>query len=287
MDETRAATIAGNLRLLRELRQVLAAFQGHGVQALILKGAALQATVYSVDERPMQDVDLLVTPASLDDATAALATCGLAPKSAANRPLGVRLYHSRGFAHSSGVQVDLHTALAATGRWRVDTQGLFERALPCPVDDALGLRLGNEDLLLHLAVNLAKDDLVGASRAAEDVARVVAGLPLDWSLIVGRARSWGCSAALWLLLQAAVTRNDAPLPSKVLAALRPGRVRRRWLHAVVDPTAEPMPRWSVGGRRLRQLALVPVLSDRPLDALQATARFGAIRLADTLLGLRS
>ncbi len=263
---------------------MLSALAEDGVGVLVLKGAALQATVYGIDERAMQDADLLVAPASVERTAAALKRCGLRPIPDPKRPLGARLFHARGYAHASGVQVDLHTALAATGRWRVDTAGLFERALPCDFDGVAGRRLSNEDLLLHLAINLAKDDLAGAARCAQDVRRVLAALPMDWSITTRRARAWGCTAALWLLLRMAAASSEVTIPQDVWPALKPGVVRHWWLARLLDAGGEPDVRWAAGSRRLRQIAMVPVLSDRPMDALRATVRFGVIRLADLVLG---
>ena len=279
----RAACIAHNLRLMRELREVLGALEAAGVAALVLKGAALQATVYNIDERVMHDVDLLVPIRQRRAAAAVLVSLGLSPMMGPGRPLGTRLAHSRGFGHASGVQMDLHTALASPLRWRVPIDGLFSRALPCDIDGFSGRRLSNEDLLLHLALNLVKDDLVGFARCAEDMDRVLHALTVNWPAVVARAGQWGCRTALWLALELTCRRRQGAVPAEVLASLSPGAGRRYWLDLIVDLDTEPPNRLAARGRRLSQVAFVPVMSDRPLNGALATGRFALIRAIDALL----
>lgn len=281
--QERSMRIAQNLRLMRELREVLAALGGADIAALALKGAALQGTVYAIDERVMLDVDVLVKPAQAAAAGAILAGLGLQAMRTPGRPLGTRLAHAQGFAHGAGVQIDLHQALAPPLRWRIDTAALFERALPCEFDGFVGLRLGNEDLLLHLALNLSKDQLAQSARCVEDIHRVLTTLTPDWTVLLQRAGRWGCRTALWLALELTHRRRPGAVPASVLAALAPGRLRRRWLLQVVDLDAEPPLRHPGRGRRLAQAAFVPVLSDRPLDGVLAAGRFALIRSADAVL----
>lgn len=275
--------IAQNLRLMRELREVLRAFDRAGIAALVLKGAALQATVYRIDERAMADVDLLVDPRHTRPAAGVLKTLGLEPIAGFSRPLGVRWFHSHGYYRSDGVQVDLHDAIAPVGRWRVDTAALFERALPCDFDGFRGRRLANEDMVLHLALNLAKDELANADRCAEDLHRLIAGLIIDWAALEQRAGQWGCRVALWLALELSRRRRRTPVPAQVLARLAPTGLRRRWLDLLVDYEVNPPHRLATKGRRLAQAAFVPVMSDWPLDAIKASGRFALIRGADALL----
>jgi len=283
--QKRLARIANNLRLVRELRQVLLALEDVGIRPLVLKGAALLATVYSIEERAMQDVDLLVPATRYEHAAAALVAGGLTAIPIAGRPVSARVYHSRGFSHDSGVQIDLHGALAPAGRWRVDHAGLFERAVPCDFDGFGGQRLSDEDMVLHLAINLAKDDLACVDRCARDLRRVVDGLAVDWHVVCERAASWGCRTALWVALTLANDRVGAVCSAEVLNRLAPSHIRRRWLDALVDPAAAPPHRLAGKPRHLVQAAFVPVLSDRPIDALRAGGRFVVLRAVDAMAGL--
>ena len=59
-------SLALNTLLLRELGQVQTALTGAGLRCLVLKGAALEATIYPEPGlRPMVDVDLLIDETGL------------------------------------------------------------------------------------------------------------------------------------------------------------------------------------------------------------------------------
>ena len=87
-----------------------------GVRCLLLRGPALAALLYDAPtQRPYVDVDLLVEPARLADAEAALARQGLAesPLEAA-LPRG-RPQHAHTWRTPSGATVDLHQTLIGIG----------------------------------------------------------------------------------------------------------------------------------------------------------------------------
>ena len=55
------ANLARNILIYHELRAILELFWSEGLQAILLKGAALAGTVYpNIALRPMSDVDLLI-----------------------------------------------------------------------------------------------------------------------------------------------------------------------------------------------------------------------------------
>jgi hypothetical protein len=66
-----------NVRLMRSLGQIALALQDVGVRVLLLKGAALNLTLYETpDQRPMSDLDLLVRPDEVAQAMSALERMG-------------------------------------------------------------------------------------------------------------------------------------------------------------------------------------------------------------------
>ena len=55
--------------MMRELERVVCAFNRAGIPVMLLKGAALNLTVYErADQRPMSDLDLLVKPENAHEA---------------------------------------------------------------------------------------------------------------------------------------------------------------------------------------------------------------------------
>ena len=62
-------TLAQNTLMYKELARILDAFEKMGVEALVLKGAALAVSAYQdIGHRPMGDIDLLVRPRDLQRA---------------------------------------------------------------------------------------------------------------------------------------------------------------------------------------------------------------------------
>ena len=112
---------AGDSALRRELDsaagRLFEAFTREGVDALLLKGAALAHLLYDVPEqRSYQDLDLLVDPDDLPDARAALAGLGYKNVSElmAVDDIGGDI-HGESWLAEFGVVADLHLRLAGAG----------------------------------------------------------------------------------------------------------------------------------------------------------------------------
>lgn len=141
---------------------MIGALEQRGVEALILKGAALAQTLYAPDrERSYYDVDLLVAPASLD--TAATVLSALAYRN---------ITSVQGIDDVAGVvHAELWTRLEAAGNMSIDLhrklpgceapdqtiwRSLREGAQAIRLDGHPVLTLGNPGLALHLALHLAQ-----------------------------------------------------------------------------------------------------------------------------------
>ncbi|MBI4504379.1 MAG: nucleotidyltransferase family protein, partial [Chloroflexi bacterium] len=155
------ATAAQNTRLLAELARIARALEVVRVPALAYKGATLAATGYpSVGCRPMGDLDLLVSPAQVDRALAALATAGYRLDSAGPPSAFLLRYGTQALlVGPSGVHLDLHWQLFTepwlAAAFPVDLAGLWTRALPYARDGARLLRPAPADELLLLCLHLA------------------------------------------------------------------------------------------------------------------------------------
>ena len=106
-------------RRLADLREVLAALAGAGVEALILKGSALAYEIYEAPElRPRGDTDLLIAPEALEATRNVLHGLGFAEVPGSGDEHGVRqAIFARG-AHT----YDVH--------WSVANAAVFEGVLP-------------------------------------------------------------------------------------------------------------------------------------------------------------
>ncbi len=169
--------VAGaNARLSSDLVEVLGAFAARGVEPILLKGAALLATVYAGDpgSRPMNDLDLLVRPHERAPARAGLGR------------LGFEAVLSRGFEFRRGeTRIDLHADL-----WHLERRDLARfrgRARRVAVESRPVLVPDSTDhcllVLLHAAVRHAEL----RPHWVEDLRRLAAG-DVDWRRVLGGVR---------------------------------------------------------------------------------------------------
>ena len=254
--------------------RVLGAFASARVETLTLKGLALSGSLYADGARPMRDVDVLVRDPT--KARAVLRELGAQPVPTGARPLAMTTRPAWGWITAEGAHIDLHQTVGAPLRWRPDLDGLFERAVPHPVGDVVSLRPADEDLLLTLAIDAAKDEFSGKPHVFEDIRRVVERLELDWGALTERSRRWRCNVALWTALKLA----EAEAPEDVMRRIRPRWAKRALLSRVLDGDGMPPGLW-------RQLRVGSLLTDSWWRFGAASGRFVAMRGADWALSARS
>jgi hypothetical protein len=222
---------ARNALLYDELRRVLLAFRGKGIDVIVLKGAALAATVYRDRAlRPMSDIDLLVRKERLEDAETSLVEMGyvLGEHAMTKESRQVHDYHLL-YTKSAAVNVEVHWHIARPeAPFRIDIDGLWERAEPASLAGVEALSLSVEDLLLHLCQHMHKHNLVGGIRPLCDIAHVVAHYEnaLDWMELRTRSSQWRIYPYVYLALYLAKELVDARVPSDFLAGFEPAGFNR-------------------------------------------------------------
>ena len=143
-----------NTRLLAQLNGVLKAFREAGIEVVVLKGAHLAELVYEeVALRPMADVDLLVRPAGLHDATRLLRSLGYeqataGPAAAPRHQEAIREnMEVDPFRKPGGLLLDLHYAIAVPAQMAdADLDGVWSRVQEARIGGAQALVLSPEDL---------------------------------------------------------------------------------------------------------------------------------------------
>jgi hypothetical protein len=155
----------------------------------VLKGPALAALLYRAEEqRAYSDVDLLVDPARLDAARAALTALGYenaSERAGVDDFLGV--LHADMWVRTAGVSIDLHWRLAGCAASpQVTWDRLYAEHGAITLAGAEVAVLGRTGLALHLATHAAQ---IGPQdrKALADLARGLARWPLD---------DWRAAAAL-------------------------------------------------------------------------------------------
>jgi hypothetical protein len=194
-------------KTLHLLHAIAPLLHGHAGPWILLKGAAYIAQDLPIAHgRLPSDVDLLVPLAALDGIEQALLAAGWEFE----KTDAYDQHYYRAWSHElppmqaagQALELDLHhTILPPIGRIRVDTAGLFARAVPVPgspfhVLDPL-------DQLLHAVVHLVHDsDMVGRLRDLLDIDGVMRLAELTQreqrALLIERADRNGMLRPLWL-----------------------------------------------------------------------------------------
>ena len=246
---------ARNTLLFGVVREVLQACQRQGIAVIVLKGAALAETVYpNRAVRPMGDIDLLVRPEALEAMDDALTALGYRfvdhgrPK-AYWRTQYYEFTFQPPLAAPLTVPIEVHWALERPSRpFRIDMDGLWQRAIPATIAGVDTRILAPEDQLLHLCVHLCKHAggtpiEAGRSwqlRTFSDLVAVLcrAGPTLDWEALVHRAQAWGVASYLYVPLALTCELSGVRVPTSALAALQPPDFDARLLRWARDELLE-------------------------------------------------
>lgn len=240
-----------NRAIYEQLEAILAACPDYELQPIALKGIHLAAHWYEEPAlRPMNDIDLLFTPAELPRAAEMLAALGYEGKhKPAELGAGVTkhtsTYRRVAPAHEGATPnpylstqsdrtVEPHTSLEES--WfglKVDiTPGVRERARPVAFGQHHSRVLTAEDLLLHLCVHFCFHLIMGAPSLVQltDLLVVARAGTLNWSTFSQRAIANRAAPYAWAALTLAHQLMAAPVPAATLTELKqatPALLRRR------------------------------------------------------------
>jgi hypothetical protein len=219
-------TAAGSARIFSQLQAVLEASRAAGVPVLVLKGAHLAEAVYEdVTLRPMGDVDLLVKGVDLPRAEQILLDLGYGPQEVPGSKKDYSVHrHLPPFVKKGAVPIEIHGTIDESDRFRIDVEGLWQRARTARIAGVEALVLGPEDLLLHLCLHTAfQHGFRVPLRQIYDIAATVRryGQELDWQGLVRTAQAAGLCRVCYYALASAESLLGVAAPAEALAALRP------------------------------------------------------------------
>ena len=246
------------------------------VPFIVHKGGALAPLVYDrPEDRPMVDVDLLIRPGDWERARGALVAAGYVMPRGALESFWRENYYN--LAVSSPTvppsSFDLHWGIAQPGRYWIETEELFSRAVPYRIGDSGRLRLGNEDLLLSLFLHLAYHYFEPRLLWMYDMKLVTQRWPIDWDALAARAEQWGLLAVTSLSLLYLEKLFPGTVPAAVTRRLRLGPVRSMLLRPWISSSPGRLVRGEQG--RLNQMAIGLLTIDRPAQATRfATDKIG-------------
>jgi len=211
------ASLARNTLIYHELGAILELLRSEGLQAILLKGAALAGTVYpNIALRPMSDVDLLIRVHDLPRVQEMLIARGYTffPDHARefDRSFGRAKMFTRQAPYP--LSVDLHWRLLEWPRGQpatLLTEWLWSNALERRVADIPALVLSPEGEVLHLTSHLAKHRW-GRLLWFYDIAQVLQYYEneLDWDTILAKAREFEILKALQVTLARTVELLGRP-----------------------------------------------------------------------------
>jgi hypothetical protein len=217
-----------SLFLRHELGAVLGLLSGTGVEAILLKGAALVQVVYADwAARPMRDLDLLVHSEQLPAAAEALRCAGYSQDVEPRQ--GMALAYENEIAFSKpGVATDyleLHWSLFDSPYYqrRLPLSWFWETAVSAKQGDFSGMVLGPEAQILHLSGHLAFHHAREATLLwLHDVSMVIRHYKavLDWDLLLDRAQDCNLVLPLQSVLKWVSEEMEAPVPAATLTRLR-------------------------------------------------------------------
>ncbi|HZY04716.1 MAG TPA: nucleotidyltransferase family protein [Anaeromyxobacteraceae bacterium] len=251
-------------RLDADLDRALLALGSAGVPCAVLKGPPLGERLYGEAAlRPSLDLDLLVAPADLDRAVAALAAAGWRAQGGPTARWQRRHHHHLLLEQPAVTGVELHFRAVTGFGGALPAEDLLARAAPGELRGRPVRRLAAEDEVLHLAVHAAGHGM-GRLLWLVDIKAFLARHPgLDWDAVRQRARARGLGrAAAWAF--SAVADLGAPVPPAA-RALSPGRRRAAERAARIATRAERP--WSTAA----SLVLNAILADGPLTAARSLA----------------
>ncbi len=227
---------ARHLRALDDLRLVVSALGGAGVDVLVVKGPALVATCYAGPLlRSYVDLDVLVRPSQLREAVAALEAAGWTLLDA-NWPLlssaGVGELKLEG---PTGGALDLHWSFGKEGDPAPPVDTLMRRSVGVNDGELHYRTLGPADFAVHVALHAAAS---GGHRLVwlTDVRGALAagGAALTSDALARTAREWGARPGLALMVSR-MRRTLGPEPTSGPTLARRGvwttvtrMVDRRW-----------------------------------------------------------
>jgi hypothetical protein len=265
------AALQVHLRALHDLGIAGASLDGAEVAWATFKGPVLAEHVYArPDLRSYSDLDLLVPPTRMRDAVTALERSGGEVLDRNWRLVRERMSGEVHVRLPAGSVADLHWHLFNREERRqsfpIRTDDVLSRAVELEIEGMPIRTLSDEDTLVHLALHAC---MSGGTQLlwCKDLEQAVTRLPIDWDVVVARAREWHAGPPVALMLGTASRTLDFPLPDDLLMRVSPGRVWRG-LAQMADRWSPPQ-EWA-GGRSIRRDLC---LASRGDDRASAVALF--------------
>ncbi|MFH1419430.1 MAG: nucleotidyltransferase family protein [Planctomycetota bacterium] len=209
LDAYREHVRAANAYRIARVRPILNAFASEGVPFLVLKGAALNATLYADPGlRPMVDIDVMIRPRDAERVDRLMVRCGCSPGLELLREdFYPRFHYEREYLtpHCPPVKIDLHVRPFRPLRYgrTVPEDAMWTGAQTVTVDERRVRIPSAENMLIHLGVHAACHGL-RELRWLFDIKAWMErfGDRIDWDELIERCRRWNVDLPMWHALYA-------------------------------------------------------------------------------------
>jgi hypothetical protein len=221
-----------------QLREALLGLESEGIEAIVLKGAALMSRVYpDPGLRPFADIDILVRQRDLAHAHRVLVDLGYdlnyqgKPIASPSRTdvtyRSARQYFRR---DANCLSFDLYWQLARYPYLApLDYEGLWQRAQRVTLEDTPALVLSPEDAVLHHSLDFTLGVCYGHPelKSLRDIGEIAHREEIDWAELTARAGRSALAAPLYFSCALAGRLLGAPVPQEALERMYPGAARQK------------------------------------------------------------
>ena len=227
------ATAAYNTVLFSQLNELVASLNCNNIPVMLLKGAHLAQFVYKdIALRPMADIDILVKEEHLSEAVQIAFEAGFGfygdehpekKKNLADFDYGIMPHakHFKALLHPETKSLlEIHCSITSkTSPFKIDSLELWNAAQKADLENNTVFLLSSEDLILHLCLHAAYDDVFSNGIGAiYDISETInASKPhLNWGKIKHRSGRWKTDRSLSLALYFTRKYLAADIPEKML-----------------------------------------------------------------------
>lgn len=216
-----------NMRIYRQLHEVLERLQNEGIPVILLKGVALAETVYpDIALRPMSDIDFLVRRTDLRIIMEIFRELGydpLYPMEYFGRHHHLPPYRKIDAMPYKLVAIEVHHNIVPEPIMSgIDADQLWKGAQTVDIAGIDALVLSPENLILHLCFHLSNSCFVNGMRALVDISQSIRyyGRNLNWRLLIKRSKEFGVGSSVYHPLRLAEEMMDIEIPTYVLNSLK-------------------------------------------------------------------
>lgn len=215
-------------QLQHRLEESLRALNAAGIDALLLKGAALAYTVYgSFGVRPMRDIDILVRHGQAEAARGAMMDVGWVtdPEVPGDRSYDTH-HHLPPLCDGkvNGLRLEIHRALLPAGHpFRFSDDEIWSEARVASTGSGEAFVMHPVHHAVHVAIHFAWSHMLkmGAWNAFRDLAVLNAAGHFDWMEFATTASRWGAASCCYWTLRLAQELSGLQVPQTVMRKLHP------------------------------------------------------------------